>query len=218
MHPVEAARTRFPVAIRFVLATVACLSGALLGGRRVPLEAGSCPESFTGTVNAGSGSVTDVLFVNGNARSVGVGYREPFEVRLDAAPLGPSPAGYVLWLWSGTALNPRELSRGGTAIGCTVNPTPLHPEAAPQPIACIGGARLPARLCGESTPISGPAFAPWGRRGRLGGDCGLILTLQGLIEDAGSAHPRGVSVTNAVMINVAANPCSDCCGGGGYFR
>ncbi len=160
-----------------------------------------------GTVNGGSGPVTDVLMLNGGTGIVSASTGAPIEFQLDAAPNGPGGPGnslarYVLWIWLGFPANAFDLSAGGSALGCTVNPTPFHPAAAPQAFRCLRGTGLPNAVCRGVSERTAPARAPWTIRRNQGFAHPFVLTLQGVLEDAGAANPSGFSVTNAVSLVV----------------
>jgi Tol biopolymer transport system component len=173
---------------------------------------GQCPDVFThtrvpcaeGSVNAGVGPVTDVLRVNGMADFVAVRVGSPVEIRLDAAPAGPDPARYALWVWFQSPESPREFSAHGERLGCTVNPTPLDRGLAPQPFRCLRSQGMPTAVCRRVREIfSAPATAPWSRARAGGVARPRVFTLQGLLEDDGaSARVVRFSVTNAVVVDV----------------
>ncbi|MBI1850501.1 MAG: hypothetical protein HYR85_09175 [Planctomycetes bacterium] len=159
-----------------------------------------------GNVNAGAGAVTDVLRIGA---STGDAYRvvrliggTRFPIVLDAAPAGPRPARYALWIWRGEASRSIPLVVGGATLGCLVGPTPLQRGQRPQPVLCIRGAGVPASACrGAREPFASPhPIAPFTIPIPLGASAGFSFTLQCVIEDAGSANSRHVSVTNAIIL------------------
>ena len=161
-----------------------------------------------GSVNSGVGPVEDVLFVNGSAgapyqRTVIAPIGEQIDVELFASSAGPPNATYVIWVWLGSTTRPTDLSIG-SRLGCTVNPTPLNAELAPQPIACVRGAGVPRVACGASREILVPfGRLPWPRPlVHPGFGQPVQLRLQGVIKDFGSASPLGFSVTNAIILKV----------------
>jgi hypothetical protein len=163
-----------------------------------------------GTVNAGAGAITDVLFVNGSAgdanRIVTVPLNSPIDLSLDGSPSGPGGPGnsiarYVLWVWFGPPINPTDLAVGGTSLGCTANPSPFSPAAAPQAIRCLRGTGVPASACGSVPVRSGPARAPWSLSAS-GRATPITLTIQGAIQDNGAANALRGSVTNAVILRI----------------
>jgi hypothetical protein len=179
-------------------------------------EGGSCGSAFvfeglsrpgcpSGTVNAGAGLPTEVLFVNGSPgdvhRTIDVPPDEPITVSLSASPAGPDPGPFALWVWIGAPTGCFELATNGSAIGCFSNPTPLHLPQAPQPVVCLESANLPNALCRAVGGRPGPAAAPFvitRNRGFGQGD----FVLQGIIADDGSAHPSGYSVTNVALLRI----------------
>ncbi len=155
-----------------------------------------------GTVNQGSGERAAVLFINGSTVLVSVSRHAPIELRLDAPPGGPATARYLLWVWAGPPTRQRPLVWSRSTLGCTMNPTPIEPSRAPQPIRCVRGAGVPSIVCGGTTEVLGvPPRAPFTRAHR--GFAGpILLTLQGVIEDDAASNSRRVSVTNAIFIEV----------------
>jgi hypothetical protein len=158
-----------------------------------------------GCVNKGPGPVTDVLLVNGQAgarrsREVHVAPRAPITVSLDASPAGPSPARYMLWLWVGEPVNSFELDVGTDVLGCTANPTPFQPFEVPQAFRCLNGG-MPEVFCAGLRGLPAPGTAPW-MRTKATGFAGGTFTLQGVLEDLGSASATGFSVTNTVVIRI----------------
>jgi hypothetical protein len=155
-----------------------------------------------GTVNLGAGSVSDVLRIDGSAGSVSVARNAPFTLSLAASPSGPSPARYALWVWSGAGTQSVSLGSPGSALGCLVNPSPNESGQFPQPIRCLRGGISALRACGEIGSIHSPSRAPFALAREHGLPQAVTLTVQGIIEDNGSASPRGFSVTNAVELIV----------------
>jgi hypothetical protein len=189
----------------------------------VTLHAGSIvdglPEEFTsrlhvdlracatGTVNAGPGPITDVLLVNASSGDAGsrivhaaIGAR--VALSLVAAPAGPSSARYVVWIWPGFGSSQTSFAASGSILGCTVNPTPLAPNARPQPFRCLHGTGIPSAACRGTTVLHSPARAPWTAARQTGFATPAVLTFQGIVEDTGSATPAHFSVTNAVTLVV----------------
>lgn len=175
------------------------------------LEHLSSIDPFSGNVNSGAGSIQDVLSINGSTgdetRTVGATLGESLSVLLTGASEGPVTANYVLWVWRGTTrnlfeANPLDLDAGGGILGTTVQPTPLHPLASPQAIRCLNGGLSPS-FCGaisglNSTPEAAPFEVTKGSGLRIPSQ----FTLQALIEDSGAANSQGISVTNAVSLDV----------------
>ncbi len=152
-----------------------------------------------GTVNLGNGPTTPVLKVNGIPANTVVPVDSPIEFSLGTAPLGPSPATYLLWVWVADTLRPFDLQLGTRFLGCTANPTYLNPLETPQPFRCIRSSNLPGGVCGQIPEISGPARAPWSLQ-RNRGPFPLTIVVQGILEDAGADNQTGYSVTNAVVV------------------
>ncbi len=160
-----------------------------------------------GTVNAGTGPVTDVLLVNGSAgapgtRTVTVGIGASVAVSLGSAPQGPSPGRYVVLAWQGLGVNARPFLAQGQRLGCTVNPTPLEPGQSPQPFRCVRGSGIPRAVCNGVSELSAPATAPWTLTRSQGFGSPVTITLQGVLEDANAGNPTGYAVTNAVTLQV----------------
>ncbi len=174
---------------------------------------GQCPDVFVndrvpcaaGTVNAGAGPVTAVLSVDGATGTVvAVPIGRAVEIRLAAAPAGPDPARYAIWVWPGFPAIPREFSAHGERLGCTLCPTPLELGFAPQPFRCLRGLGMPATVCRRVREVAGaPASAPWAITRAGGFARQRVLTIQGVPEDPGSAAGGvGFSVTNGVVIEI----------------
>ena len=80
-----------------------------------------------------------------------------------------------------------------------MNPTPFDPGLSPQPFKCLKGGFGPEYAGSVKVMNISPASAPWSRS-KPGFGRPIVLTVQGVIEDASS--PSGKSVTNAVAIRV----------------
>jgi Tol biopolymer transport system component len=154
-----------------------------------------------GTVGAVLGSPRDVLSVSGRTRLVTLARGVSFDVSLAAPPAGPANALYVLWIWSGFPSRQHDVSGGGERLGCTVNPTPFDATLAPQPLACLHATAVRASACGAADVLPSPSRAPWSRT-RAGFSRPTRLTLQGLVRDNSASNALGVSVTNAVFVDV----------------
>jgi Tol biopolymer transport system component len=161
-----------------------------------------------GNVNAARESVADVLRVNGSSgtpgdRLVTVAAHAPISVSLVASPAGPPTPRYVVWAWRRAPQAQFFVTVGGERIGCSVNPTPDRPQATPPlPIACLLGGLDPS-LCGPvGVHRASPSRAPWTRTRAAGFPTGTALTLQGIVEDEGSTATIGLSMTNAVIVEV----------------
>jgi YVTN family beta-propeller protein len=165
---------------------------------------GRAPPCSTGNVGLGNGTVTNTLFVNDSSgtsdRTVDVDLGASIVVSLNAAPNGPAEASYALWIWRGAPRNATWITPGTATLGCSVNPTPLEPFAVPQPIRALR-AGLPAVFSAGILGLPSPASAPWHVTNR-GFGSPTTLTLQGVIQDDGSANPFGFSVTNAIVVRI----------------
>ncbi|MBI3846682.1 MAG: hypothetical protein HY292_18805 [Planctomycetes bacterium] len=156
-----------------------------------------------GFVNSLNGAITGVLRVNGRTDVVRLGRGQVTEFALDAAPTGPNPGRFVVWIWPTLPTHQFDFRALGQSLGCSVNPTPLTPSASPQPFRCLLGARLPAAACGHVATLRPPApDAPWVLRRSQGFVNPITITLQGVLEDNGAANATGFSVTNAVILIV----------------
>ncbi|MBI1850673.1 MAG: hypothetical protein HYR85_10055 [Planctomycetes bacterium] len=161
-------------------------------------------ECGRGTVNAGAGSIRDVLFVNGSSglpvsRRVTAAGDAPLVLTL-RHPSGP-PAHYVLWMWATAGFHPAELRVGDDRIGCLANPSPLN-AGEPQPLRCLAGRGVPAAASRNVPRLEGPEFAPL--RVTFGGGAPrpTRFIVQGVIQDPGASNTLGFSVTNAVQVDV----------------
>jgi Tol biopolymer transport system component len=164
-----------------------------------------------GTVNASSGSLADVLRVNGSAgdadRLVTASVFAPIAVSLDASPSGPGGpaqplARYVLWVWPLLPSRSVDMRAGLEVLGCTVNPIPLRPSETPQPFRCVWGTGMSPAACGRVPILPSPARAPWILARATGFSRPLVFTLQAVLEDDGATNATGFSVTNAVVLRV----------------
>ncbi len=158
-----------------------------------------------GAVNAGFGPVTDVLFVNDSPgdsrRVVTVGISQPVSLSLRSAPGGPASARNVVWLWPRTPANPVDLRLGGSSLGCLVNPTPVNQPMQPQPLVCLRSG-IPVTACTGTRELASPGRAPWTLMRNRGSSRAATFTVQGVVEDGGSANILGFSATNAVILDV----------------
>ncbi|MBI1850555.1 MAG: PD40 domain-containing protein [Planctomycetes bacterium] len=153
-----------------------------------------------GNVNVALGDREDVLLLNalsGDAVIRELRFRVGQALSLVMAPPSSrSTARFVLYAWqSFPNADSLVALRGGG--GYLVFPPPFSPRT-PQPIAVwnnlghartLGAATLPSHAA-PSIVVSMPGGAPRPAR----------VTFQGLIEDAGSGVPQGVSVTNALLV------------------
>jgi hypothetical protein len=162
---------------------------------------------IAGNVNRAAGPPANVLLVNGSAgppvtRKVELSVGQPVDVSLAASPSGPTSGRYVLWAWGVQPTSSQPFVARGQSLGCTVNPTPLQPALAPQPVACLRGG-VPTRACGVVPELGpAPASVPWTIRRPRGSPVAATFTLQGIVEDSGAINALGFSVTNAVVVVV----------------
>jgi hypothetical protein len=165
----------------------------------------SKPGCASGTVNLGAGPVTDLLLVNGLdgglLRTVTIGIGDPIAFSLAAAPAGPDPGNYLLWVWHGPPSNCTELVVAGQTVGCTINPAPLQPGLQPQPAHCLLARGVNASACGDARVRRGPTTVPWMLKHR-GLSRPAVFSIQGIVQDRGAANTRIVSVTNAMVLMV----------------
>ncbi|MBI1853851.1 MAG: hypothetical protein HYR85_26235 [Planctomycetes bacterium] len=154
-----------------------------------------------GTVNANAGAVASVLFVNLSTGEVVVPVASPIRIDLVAAPAGPTPARYGLFIWRGLPNNQFDVVLGGQRIGCTVNPTAANLGTRPQPYLCLRGGFSP-RFCTGTREVPGPALAPWTLTNPGGFSRRVIFTLQGILEDNSALNRERFSVTNSVELIV----------------
>lgn len=161
----------------------------------------ACSECPSGTVNAGAGDVTDVLFVNdsagGPARRLTLATHDPIVAFLEAPPAAGAGAPYAMYLWR-AAPGPTTARALPFGFGLTCLPTPLT-GGAPAPVEIwntTGSRRL--GIATRSAPLA-PAILF-----RLPNGAGAPATfyLQGIVADPGSAAERPASVTNGILVEV----------------
>lgn len=171
-------------------------------------DAPTLDDAFAGNVNAGAGPITPVLFFNGSPgdanHQVTVQVSTPVEVRLDAAPAGPSPANYIIYMYRGSATNPTGLDTGTHYLGCAVNPTPFS-TAVPQAWRVLLGGLSPS-FAGPIRRLAAPPSVPFTRRKRGGFPTEIDFVLQGVVQDDGSGSPALLSITNGVHLRIRVNP------------
>jgi uncharacterized membrane protein len=161
------------------------------------------PTCHDGTVDLGaSPSPTSVLSVNGSfgdsEHVVNAGIGESISVAMDAAPAGPAPGAFALYVWIG---EPDETT-------ATLQPKNLGTMCFPTPLT--GGAPLPKKVwnnMGHEGKLGTPDFpstpAPSIVFEKLSGLANPIsVTFQGFLMDDGSAANQPASVTNAVILRV----------------
>ncbi len=155
-----------------------------------------------GTVGLSSGAPVPVLSIGGNSRYAAVRVGDPLTVALASSPLGPDVATYILWVWPDSPTHPTVARWRDRPLGCTVNPSPLSPPLPPQPILCLVGSSPVHPFCEQMQVIPFFQRAPWLVTLRLGRRARGLFTIQGIIEDAGSAAGYTLSVTNACVLRV----------------
>jgi hypothetical protein len=178
------------------------------GQMAISVEALDC---MPGTVNAGAGSVTDVLYVNGSTGGTGRIVATGEGDALWAAILG-APAGgigkFVVHADFGEPAPATQTNLPG-GVGTTCFPFLLPQGASPDAVwNNIGKADLvgPTQYF-DGTPLPDPARAPTVFLVLFAGDpvhlpVGTSVTFQGILLDPGSASSKGGSTTNAVVLRV----------------
>jgi len=143
-----------------------------------------------------------VLRVNGSVgdetRTVAVPVNGALEIFMDAAPAGPSPGPFVLYVWTHV---PDETT-------VTPHPFGLGPMCLPSPIT--GGAPQPVKLwnnVGKEGILGTPSYpsvpAPSIVASRpTGWPTPVTATLQGILADLGSSANRPGSLTNAIVLRI----------------
>lgn len=164
-----------------------------------------------GTVNLDSGSVEDVLLINGSA-----GDADREVIVADAAPITasmqlPSQGGggrYVIHANFGAPVHAGR-SVLPASIGATCFALLLDQGATPDAIWNNIGrvSRIGVSSYFDGSPLPNPAPAPADFLDLPSGDgvslpIGTVVTLQGAIRDAGSISPKDASATNAVVLRV----------------
>jgi len=153
-----------------------------------------------GTVNAAGASLANVLLVNGSAgqrqRVVTVSVLDPVEASLVAPPAGPTPAAFALYAWAGEP-DLSTLTVQPHHLGVTGFPTPLQ-GSPPQPAVVWNNLGHFGRLGVASHPSSPAPSILFSKTARVP----ATVSLQGFIQDAGSAADGPVSVTNAVVLKI----------------
>jgi hypothetical protein len=192
---------------------VTILSGGAFSGvpldLTIPLVVDLENRALSGDVDRHGffGGATSVLRVNGSAgdcanRTVTMAHGEPITLSLDPSPAGPTQGRYVVWLWrrppgAGTPLVVDDVSLGITAL-----PTPFSPSLVPQPFACLRSPGADPAGCAHAAKIPSPQFAPWTVTRPQGLSQPIVVTAQGVLEDAHSGNATGLSITNGIVIVV----------------
>jgi hypothetical protein len=163
-------------------------------------------DAARGSVYAASGRVVDTLIVDGSrgdaGRRVHAAVGQPVSIALRSAPAGPSAPNFVLWIWPGAPAARTPIRALGRSLGCTIAPTPLDAGLAPQPFLCLRGSGVPHAACSGIHERRAPARGPWEITKRGGFSVPRTLTVQGLESDAGARDGTGMSITNAVILDV----------------
>lgn len=136
----------------------------------------------SGTVNAGIGPITDVLFANGESRVLNATVGFQVQIRCAPPPAGPNTSTCLLFIWFGLPTQQTDFVLFSQNVGGTINPTFLNIEERPQPIGWMMVA----------VPFWFNFIFP----------VPLTITLQGVIVDNGAGNPANISVTNAVILKV----------------
>jgi hypothetical protein len=157
-----------------------------------------------GVVNATTGSLADVIRVNGltgdpHRRRVVIDRAEPFSLTVESVPSRPATR-FVVWVWNDTPRegSPVAFSKGVGVVGL---PTPAQPSLAPQPLRIANGIGFPSTLGATRWPFAvnrAPttlAFVPGGL-GRAGS-----FYIQGIILDPASVNGTA-AVTNGLEVEV----------------
>lgn len=155
-----------------------------------------------GNVNQGSGSITDVLFINDSIgdpnRVITASVYEELTFRMETPPEGPMWANFVLYVFVGEA-GPTDMSSQPYDIGMAGFPTPLTGGTVPLIFTVVNNIGL-APLLGDPLYPSGPAPTNFLTLPPLSLPP-MTLTFQGFIADVGSSGP-GISLTNAIVLNL----------------
>ena len=155
-----------------------------------------------GTVNAGVGSLTDVVFLNGSAgdtkRVYRAGLRDQLTLSVEAPPAGPAVAPFVLYVWIGEPDDDRVIMPQPRNLGLMCFGSPMTGGIQPERIWNNLGHR---RVLGSPDRNSEPA--PSGVFDVVqGARYPLTATIQGFIADRGSAADGPLSITNAIVLHV----------------
>jgi hypothetical protein len=146
-------------------------------------------------VNAGSGTVADVLLINGgsgdglNELHVNVGTY--CLIRMEAPPGGPATADFALYAYMN---QPDDATQ-------TVHPYGIGLMCFPTPIS--GGSPIPITVANTVHPALGFPFVPCGPAPTIVASftvpAPMNATFQGFIFDYDSGGP-GFSITNAIVL------------------
>jgi len=172
---------------------------------RTPQHPGKAVRCLEGGVNAGRGTLADVLLVNGSAgdptnRSLSLGTTDSLQVSLAQPPSRRTKpkSNFALFAWTRVPSDERVVA------------LPLETGCLAFPIPATGGGPQPRRtwnnlghfpLLGVPDFPSSPApSTPLNLPEGLGARA--TFTLQGLIRDDGSRGRKGVSPTNGIVVRV----------------
>jgi hypothetical protein len=156
-----------------------------------------------GNVNAGTGALADVLYVNGSVgdaeRELTVSVGTPLSCAMELPPEGPDPARFALYAWRGEpgagnlSLQPRDL-------GSMVFGTYLSSSDGTLPFKVWNNIGKTNRL-GDPNYPSDPAPSTVFDKAS-GSNNPITVTFQGFILDNGSSADVDASITNAVILKV----------------
>jgi len=162
-----------------------------------------------GRVHGAAGELVSPLRVNGSAgdveRAVRVATGGSVRLDLDAAPAGPDPAAWALYVYE-DAPDPYTIARQPLGLGLAPFPTFLsHERGSPNlPIRVLSTFEGHERRIGRSRPPRGVELFP--APTTLSFPRGLRytarLTLVALLEDLESRAEVPVSLTNAVVVEI----------------
>jgi hypothetical protein len=165
----------------------------------------SAPCISCGSVMGADELPVNVLRINGSSGdadyTVSIAEGSSLSVELDPSPNGPRAGRYVLWIWPGATSHPTPLVARGSAVGWTINPTPLS-QGQPQPFCSLRGRSVPGGASAGTRDLPAPPFTPWSANVPRISRRAAAFMIQGLVEDAGANNPTGSSVTNAIVLEV----------------
>jgi hypothetical protein len=155
-----------------------------------------------GSVNAGAGTIVDVLFVNdstgGVARQITLARGAPLSIYVDSPPAARTPAPFALLVWTASPTRGSGYEQP-FGIGRTALPTPLS-GGSPQPVFAWNGTGRDSLGSAPCVPC-GPAPREVLRR-PLGVARPVMIYLQGFIADPASAGEKPASVTNGILVDI----------------
>lgn len=155
-----------------------------------------------GNVNRGAGNAADILFFNGSSgnaqRKMTITSGAWVSATMSAPPTGPSPAGFLLYVWPAEA-GPQDSTVQPFGIGTACFPTPLSKGTAFPPPFTVANNVGYYKVLGYPT-IPNVPMAP-STIFNLPIPFQGTYTFQGFIFDTGSSGP-GFSITNAIVLEV----------------